>query len=73
MGRMVTVNMHEAKTHLSKLVARAASGEEVIIARADQPLVRLTLIEGNGKRQPGNDRGLVEMAENFDEPLSEFE
>ncbi len=70
---MVTVNMHEAKTHLSKLVARAASGEEVIIARADQPLVRLTLIEKNGKRQPGNDRGLVEMAENFDEPLSEFE
>ena len=40
----ITVNMHEAKTHLSRLVARAAQGEEVVIARAGRPLVRLVAV-----------------------------
>jgi prevent-host-death family protein len=42
---METVNMHEAKTHLSKLVAKAAKGEPFIIARAGKPLVKVTAIE----------------------------
>lgn len=40
-----TVNMHEAKTHLSRLVERAANGEEVIIAKAGKPLVKLVPVE----------------------------
>lgn len=40
-----TVNMHEAKTHLSRLVERAVEGEEVIIAKAGKPLVRLVPVE----------------------------
>ncbi|MFZ5655042.1 MAG: type II toxin-antitoxin system Phd/YefM family antitoxin [Pseudomonadota bacterium] len=42
---MVTVNIHEAKTHLSRLVERAVQGEPVIIARAGKPLVRLVAVE----------------------------
>jgi prevent-host-death family protein len=42
---MRTVNMHEAKTHLSRLVAQAAKGEPFVIARAGKPLVKVTAIE----------------------------
>ena len=42
---MVTVNIHEAKTHLSRLIERAAKGEPVVIAKAGKPLVRMTAIE----------------------------
>ena len=42
---MITVNMHEAKTHLSKLVERAVQGESFIIARAGKPLVRVVAVE----------------------------
>jgi prevent-host-death family protein len=41
---MVTVNIHEAKTHLSRLIERAARGEPVVIAKAGKPLVRMTAI-----------------------------
>lgn len=65
------VNMHEAKTDLSRLVERALSGEEVIIARAGVPVVRLVPIARQGKRKLGQWAGQVQMADDFDAPLSD--
>lgn len=63
------VNMHEAKTHLSKYVTRALEGEEIIIAKNNQPLCRLSPIKANLKRrQPGLSNGLIEMSPDFDAP-----
>lgn len=57
---MKTVNMHEAKTHLSRLVEEAAGGEEIVIARAGKPLVRLVAISAiEGPRQLGALAGKV--------------
>lgn len=47
-----TVNIHEAKTHLSKLVERAAKGEEIIIAKAGKPMVRLVPLNGEHVETP---------------------
>jgi prevent-host-death family protein len=64
------VNMHEAKTRLSELVARALDGEEIVIARANTPLVRLTPIAPPAReRELGRFRGQIHMADDFDEPL----
>lgn len=68
-----TVNIHEAKTHLSGLLARVLSGEEIIIAKAGRPVARLTRYDTPPKpRQPGGDAGRVKMSDDFDEPLPEF-
>ena len=57
---MKTVNMHQAKTHLSRLVEEAAAGEEIVIARAGKPLVRLVAITtGDGPRMLGALAGKV--------------
>jgi prevent-host-death family protein len=67
---MPTVNMHEAKTHFSKIVSRVESGEEIIIARDGAPVARLLPIEPPvTKRIPGRDRGLFSVSEDFDAPL----
>ena len=64
------VNIHEAKTHLSRLLARVATGEEVIISKAGRPIARLVPIRAKtGKRVPGQDAGDIWIAEDFDEPL----
>lgn len=73
---MAKVNMHEAKTHFSKLVELALQGEEVIIARSGQPVVRLVPVEGEAALRPfGLD--LQETDDDFVkrslEPLSEEE
>jgi prevent-host-death family protein len=68
-----TYNVHEAKTHLSRLLELAESGEEVVIARAGRPVVRLQPITQRDRRVPGIDRGRVIMHANFDEPLAEFD
>ncbi len=61
-------NIHEAKTHLSRLVERAEAGEEVIIARAGKPVARLVAYEERrGPRRPGAWRGKVEIGPDFDE------
>ena len=67
-------NIHEAKTHLSRLIKLALEGEEVIIAKRRKPLVRLTVLPGVGDRPTlGSGRGLVRrMGEDFDEPLTDF-
>ncbi len=64
------VNIHEAKTHFSRLVSRALAGEEVIIARNGTPVVRLTsLVAPTGTRTPGLSRGMAEISDDFDDPL----
>ncbi|MBA2443482.1 MAG: type II toxin-antitoxin system Phd/YefM family antitoxin [Rubrobacter sp.] len=65
-----TVNIHEAKTHLSRLLDRASQGEEIIIARAGKPVARLVAVrESPGRRRPGSAKGQVEIADDFDSPL----
>jgi prevent-host-death family protein len=57
-----TVNIHEAKTHLSKLLAKVESGEEIIIARSGKPIARLCSLVSNKKqpkRKPGFAKGLL--------------
>ncbi len=72
---MHQVTIHEAKTHLSKLIREALDGEEVIIAKNHQPLIRLTVLPGViTQRKVGNGKGLIlEMDEAFNEPLEDFD
>jgi prevent-host-death family protein len=64
------VNMHEAKTHLSRLVARAEAGEQIIIARDGRPVARLIPYSETGQRRTfGRMRGQIEIADDFDAPL----
>ena len=64
------INVHQAKTHLSKLLRRVMEGEEIVIARAGVPLARLTPIErGKAQRPLDLDRGAYEVPEDFDAPL----
>jgi prevent-host-death family protein len=68
----VIVNVHEAKTHFSKLLERAHQGEEVIVAKAGKPYARLVpLAETARERRPGRLSGRVDDA--FFEPLQEEE
>jgi len=65
----VTVNVHEAKTHLSRLLERAHAGEEIILAKAGRPYARLVPLESEkAKRQPGLLKGWV-IPDSFFEPL----
>lgn len=65
---MTVVNMHEAKTHLSRLVDRAARGEDVVIAKAGRPVARLVAYEGDDTpRMLGGWKGRVWIADDFDE------
>ena len=66
---MATVGVHEAKTHLSRLLRRVAAGEEIVIARAGKPVARLVPVEKRGGRVLGRDRGLFEIPQDFDSPL----
>jgi prevent-host-death family protein len=63
------VNIHEAKTHLSRLLQRVAAGEEVTIARSGVPVARLVAVEPQSKRPLGFARGEVWVADDFDAPL----
>lgn len=69
MPDMAEVNVHEAKTHLSRLLLRVAGGEEIVIARAGKPVARLVPIEPKPQRVIGQDDGLFEVPEDFDAPL----
>ncbi len=71
---MKIVNVHEAKTHLSRLIEEALAGEEIIIARGNEPVVRLVLVESaRRKRTLGWAKGQIQIAEDFDAPLDDFE
>ena len=63
------VNIHEAKTHLSRLLQRVAAGEEVTIARAGVPVAKLIAAGRQSKSRPmGMDEGKIWIAEDFDAP-----
>ena len=62
------VSIHEAKTHFSKLLERVALGEEIIIARAGEPIARLSPLTQKRARTPGGAEGL-EVPDTFFEPL----
>lgn len=68
---MRTVNVHQAKTHLSRLLEQVAAGEEVVIAKAGKPVARLVPVDRPEPRVPGIARGRVTDA--FFEPLPEEE
>ena len=70
---MVTVNVHEAKTHLSRLLARVEAGEDVVIARGGKPVARLVQFQEPGKRQFGSMKGRIELDDSFFDPLPEEE
>ena len=66
----ITVNIHEAKTHLSRLLARVMGGEEIIIAKAGKPIAKLVPYGiPNKQRVPGTAKGKIWISEGFDEPL----
>lgn len=72
------VNVHEAKTHLSRLIERAVAGEEIIIGKAGRPMARLVpYVERTRPRRPGALKGRLWVADDFDETpewlLDEFE
>ncbi len=71
---MKQVTIHEAKTHLSRLIQDVLRGDEVVIARGSTPVVRLVALPGaRPRRQPGVFEGMTYwMAEDFDEPLDDF-
>jgi antitoxin (DNA-binding transcriptional repressor) of toxin-antitoxin stability system len=71
---MSTVTIHVAKTHLSRLIERAAAGEEIVILRGKIPVARLTAIQSQqSKRRFGAYRGEFEVPESFFDPLPEEE
>jgi prevent-host-death family protein len=67
---MEILNVHQAKTHLSRLLERVAQGEEIVIAKSGRPVARLVAIS-EAPRQPGRLKGKIHMADDFDAPLPE--
>jgi prevent-host-death family protein len=65
------VNIHEAKTKLSQLIERTLQGEEVIIAKAGKPVVKLVKIQPRSKRILGSAAGTIKYNEGWDAPMSE--
>ena len=70
---MKIINVHRAKTHLSKLIKLAAQGKEIIIGRAGKPVAKLTAFDLGAKpRKPGVWKGKVRMSRDFDDLPSGF-
>lgn len=63
------VGIHEAKTHLSRLLRRVAAGEEIVIAKSGLPVARLVPFETPTTRMLGRDEGLFDVPDDFDSPL----
>lgn len=70
---MQTINIHQAKTHLSRLVEQAAAGEEIVIAKAGKPLARLVPYAPTARapRRLGMFKGEIDIPDDFDAPLAE--
>lgn len=67
---MTQVNVHEAKTHLSRLLERAEAGQEIVIARHGRPVARLTAFSRpSGVRRIGSMKGKIWVADDFDAPM----
>ena len=71
---MQTVNIHEAKTHLSRLLEQVAGGDEIIIAKAGKAIARLVPLDAAPKkRRLGRLKGKLNVPDNFDAPLTDSE
>ena len=70
---MFVVNVHEAKTQLSRLLARVEAGEDVVIARRGEPVARLVGCKPRSKRQADTLKGKVVIPDSFFDPLPEEE
>lgn len=71
---MDAVSIHEAKTHFSKLIARAEAGEEVIVRRGPKPVAKIVAYSAPSQpRVPGRLKGQIEIAPDFDELPEEFD
>ena len=67
---MTQVNMYEAKTHFAELIRQARMGEDVIIAKAGKPMVRLVPVnDDSGKRKPGSAQNEISITGDFNDPL----
>lgn len=70
---MRQVNIHEAKTHFSKLIREVLNGDEIIIAKGNKPIAKLISIEqAKLKRKLGTAKGKFKMTSDFDLPLDDF-
>ena len=67
---MELINVHQAKTHLSRLLERVALGDEIVIAKNGQPVAKLVPYPTEPRR-PGRLKGKIRMAPDFDDPLPE--
>lgn len=67
------MNIHDAKTHLSRLLEAVARGDELVIAKAGKPVARLVPIKASLARKPGFLKGKIRIARDFDEQLSDEE
>jgi prevent-host-death family protein len=65
---MDMVNVHEAKTHLSRLLSRVSRGEEIVIAKDGKPVAKLTAVSPH-ERKPGRLKGRIRIGKDFDAPL----
>ena len=66
------MNIHEAKTHLSRLLRRVEAGEEIVIAKSGRPIAKLVPYSPpKAKRVPGSAKGLIWMSDDFDAPMPE--
>ena len=71
---MDAVSIHEAKTHFSRLVARAEAGEEIVVRRGATPVAKIVAYRGGGEpRTPGALRGQIVVAEDFDAVPADFD
>ncbi len=70
---MIQVNIHQAKSQLSKLIQRVIDGEEVVIAKHNKPVAKLVHLKtGKPERRIGTAKGLVTISPDFDQPLDDF-
>lgn len=69
---MAEYGVHEAKTHFSKLLDKALAGEEVVVTRSGEPLVRLVPVQRRKKPNPGWAAGTVTLPEDFDDPMPDW-
>jgi prevent-host-death family protein len=69
---MAVVNVHEAKTHLSRLLERVKAGEEIVIGKSGKPIAKIVpFMPKAGPRKPGFWKGKIKIEKNFDHPLPE--
>jgi prevent-host-death family protein len=66
---MSEVGVHEAKTHLSRLLRQVMAGDEVVITRGGTPIARLVPVDGRRTRILGSDDGVYQIPDDFDAPL----